>query len=203
MRLDAAALRRPAAVVRDRRHVGDARDLDAERIQRAHSGFATGAGPLDPHLEVLDAAVDRRLAGLLGRDLRRERRRLARALEARAAGRRPRERVALAVGDRDDRVVEGRVDVRDAFGDVLLDLLARARGGLRLLRLRGHAWAVLALFGRRRRAGGLARLARTFSRARIRARALAAHRQAAAMTHAAVAAEIHQPLDVHRHLAAE
>jgi hypothetical protein len=33
--------------------------------------------------------------------------------------------------------------------------------------------------------------------------ALAAHRQAAAVTEAAVAAQVHQALDVHRHLAAQ
>ena len=41
-------------------------------------------------------------------------------------------------------------------------------------------------------------LGRALAGARIGVRALAADRQAAAMTQAAVAAEIHQPLDVHR-----
>ena len=41
----------------------------------------------------------------------------------RAARSRPRERVALAVGDRDDGVVERSVDVGDAVGDDTLDLL--------------------------------------------------------------------------------
>src|SRR6185503_17150885 len=49
----------------------------------------------------------------------RERRRLARALEAVAARRRPGNRVALRVGDRDHRVVERRIHVRDARRDVL------------------------------------------------------------------------------------
>jgi hypothetical protein len=48
-----------------------------------------------------------------------------------------------------------------------------------------------------------ARLARTLAGAGIRAGALAANRQAAAMTEAAVAAEVHQALDVDRHLAAQ
>src|SRR5690606_41187028 len=46
-------------------------------------------------------------------------------------------------------------------------------------------------------------LARALPGARIGARALAADRQPAAMTHAAVAAEIHQPLDRHRVLATQ
>jgi len=97
-----------AAVVRNRGHVGDARDLHAQRVQRAHRGFAAGAGALDPHLEILHAVFRGGAAGALRGDLRSERRRLARALEARTAGRRPRQGVALPVGDRDDRVVEGR-----------------------------------------------------------------------------------------------
>src|SRR6185369_4423516 len=48
-----------------------------------------------------------------------------------------------------------------------------------------------------------ARLARTLAGAGIRAGALAANRQAAAMTEASVAAQVHQALDVDRHLAAQ
>jgi hypothetical protein len=59
--------------------------------------------------------------------------------KAATARSRPRERVALAIGDRDDRVVERRVHVRDRVRDVLLDLLAAglgtATGGLALLLL--------------------------------------------------------------------
>src|SRR5690606_3663610 len=44
---------------------------------------------------------------------------------------------------------------------------------------------------------------RALARARVGARALAAHGQPPAMPVAAVAAEIHQPLDRHRHLATQ
>src|SRR5437016_1876190 len=43
----------------------------------------------------------------------------------------------------------------------------------------------------------------TLAGARVRVRALAANRQTLAVTHAAIAAQIHQPLDVHRHFAAQ
>src|SRR6266851_9247444 len=46
-------------------------------------------------------------------------------------------------------------------------------------------------------------LARTLARARVGAGALAANRQPLAVTGAAVAAEVHQPLDIHRYLAAQ
>src|SRR5436189_4737038 len=48
-----------------------------------------------------------------------------------------------------------------------------------------------------------AALLRTLARARVRARALTANRQSLAMTDAAIAAEVHQSLDAHRHLAAQ
>src|SRR6202012_465503 len=47
------------------------------------------------------------------------------------------------------------------------------------------------------------RLGRTLARARVGVGALTAHRQSAAMTQAAIAAEVHQTLDVHAGLAAK
>src|SRR5712691_12137558 len=58
--------------------------------------------------------------------------------------------------------------------------------------------------GLRGRGGDLDRgLARTLPRARVGAGTLAANRQSLAMTGAAIAAQVHQPLDIHRHLAAQ
>src|SRR3954470_4349924 len=50
---------------------------------------------------------------------------------------------------------------------------------------------------------GLRGLARTLAGTGIGARALAAHRQATAMAEAAIAADVHQSLDVHRRLATQ
>src|SRR5262245_25636150 len=62
------------------------------------------------------------LAGArVGGHLRGERRRLAGALGTGRAGGLPDDDVALGVGERDDRVVERRLDVRLADGDVLPD----------------------------------------------------------------------------------
>ena len=60
--------------------------------------------------------------GALGSELRGERRRLTRALEATRARGAPRDRVPGDVGDGDDGVVERRADMRNAGLDVLLDL---------------------------------------------------------------------------------
>ena len=94
-------------------------------VQRAHRGLPSGAGTAHLHFEALHADLRRRVPRLLGGDLRREGRALARSTEAAAAGGRPAQRVALPIRDRDDRVVEGSVDVRDRVRDVLLDLLLR------------------------------------------------------------------------------
>src|SRR5689334_20482499 len=126
---DAALLRRTAPVVRDRRHVDDVEDLVADVVERTHGRLTTRTRALDADFQRLDAVVQRSAAGLLGGDLRSERGRLARAAETRAARRRPRQGITLAVRDRDDGVVERSVDVRDAVGDDALDLLLRSFRG--------------------------------------------------------------------------
>src|SRR5687767_8359002 len=126
---DAPLFGRAATVVRNRRHVLDARDLEPAGIQRADRGLATRAGPANAHLDGAQPVLLRRDARLLRRDLRGERRALARAAETGAARRRPGQRIALAVGDRDDRVVERRVHVRNAVRHLALGFLARLGGG--------------------------------------------------------------------------
>src|SRR5690606_9121470 len=106
----------------------NAGDLDAQRVQRTDGGFATGAGTLYTYVERLDAIFHGLATSLLGSNLCCERRGLARALETGATSRRPRQGVALAVGNGDDSVVERCVDVRDAVRYALFDLLASARG---------------------------------------------------------------------------
>src|SRR6059058_3680377 len=129
---DPPALRGTAAVVRHRGDVLDLPDLEAGGLQRADRGLTAGAGTLDEDVDLLHAVLLRLARAVLGGHLRRERRGLARALEADVAGGGPTDHVALWVGDRDDRVVERALDVRGAVGDVLLllaaDLLGSSRG---------------------------------------------------------------------------
>src|SRR5690606_16122064 len=185
--LDATLLRRTAPVVRDRRHVDDVGDLVAHIVERTDGRLAAGARALDADFKRLHAVVEGGLASLLCGDLGSERGGLARTAETRAARSRPRQRIALAVGDGDDGVVERSVDVGDAVGDDALDLLLRL--GCRL----GHDLVSLFPDG----------LARTLAGACIGPGALAAQREATAMAEAAVAGQVHQALDRHADLAAE
>ena len=121
-------------------------------------------------------SIARRGRGL-GRELRRERRALARALEPDVAGRGPRERVALLVGDRDDRVVERRLDVRDPVGDVLALTTARPPSSSLWFCHRLLTSLLLAGDG----------LLRTLAGACIGTGALTAHRKTTTVTDTAVA----------------
>src|SRR5215212_8639428 len=117
---DAAALARPATVVRHRRDVLDPCDLEAGGGQRTDRGLAARTRAFDEDVDLLQTVLLGGAGGLLGGQLRGERRGLAGALEANVAGARPRQRVALEVGDGDDRVVERGLDVRLPVQDVLL-----------------------------------------------------------------------------------
>src|SRR5262245_31804275 len=110
----APALAGPAPIVRDRRHVADRRDHEPRRLQRAQRRFAARARTRDLDLEGAHAMLLRLARSVFARDLSRVRGRFARALEAHGPGRRPGDRVALGVGDRDHRVVERGVHVRHA-----------------------------------------------------------------------------------------
>ena len=93
--------------------------LEAGGLERTDRRLATGPGALDEHLDLLQAVLDALAGGGVGGHLGGERSRLARALEARAASRLPGDHVALAIGQRDDRVVERGLDVRLPDRDVL------------------------------------------------------------------------------------
>src|SRR5262245_17578845 len=90
---DAALLGGAATVVRNRRHVRDARDLEATGVQRPDRGLAPRSWTAHADLDGAKPVLLRRHARLLGRHLRGKRCALARTAEARAARRRPGERV--------------------------------------------------------------------------------------------------------------
>src|SRR5256886_14768393 len=118
--LDPAPLRRTAAVVRLRRDIGNGADLEAGGLQRPDGGLTARTRALHEHVDLLHAVLLRLAGGVLGGQLRGERGRLTRTLEADVTRRRPGDDIALRIGDRHDRVVERALDVRGAVGDVLL-----------------------------------------------------------------------------------
>src|SRR5262245_46082271 len=212
--LDSPLLPRTAPVVRQRGHVLDGAHVEARGLERADGAFAARAGALDLHLELAHAELGGLLRARLGGLLRGERRRLARPLVADRARRGPAQGLPARVGDRDDGVVEARLDVADGAGHELLRLAGPLLGGGLLGALRGLR-ALGGLGGVRRFGGrggfllfshGLAlhlcdllardRLAGALPRARVRPRPLAAHRQVAAVPRPAVARDLLQPLDV-------
>src|SRR6185369_16931307 len=111
---DAATLRGAATVVRNGRHVTNERDAETGGLERSKRALATGAGALHEHRDGTHAVLDRATRRFFGGQLSRERRALAGSLEALRTGARPRHDVARDVGNRHDRVVERRLDVRDA-----------------------------------------------------------------------------------------
>src|SRR5215831_4427417 len=206
-------LRRPAPVVRNRRHVADRGDLETGGLQRADGRLAPSSGASHEHLDLLQAVLHRLAGRQLGGRLRGEGRALTRALEPGAPGARPGHDVPHPVRERDDRVVERRLDV----GDAGADFAPLAPLGALL------SWCGFRFFGHALRSRLLRRCCRRCRRGRRRRRRrllldhhaplgalpragigvgpLSAHRETAAMTDAAIGADVHQALDVHRDVA--
>src|SRR5579859_1300717 len=114
----AAALRRTAAVVRNRRNVANQNNVQPRGGERADRGFAAGTGPLYAHFDALHAVlVARDARGRQRGLLRGVRRALARTLEADGAGGRPAHGASVGIGDGDLRVVERRSHVHDTVRD--------------------------------------------------------------------------------------
>src|SRR5262249_59456518 len=101
-----------------------------------------GAGALAEDLDRLAAVLPAFPRTGVGGHLGGERCGLARAFEAGRGGGLPRDDVAVLVGERHDRVVERRLDVRLTDGDVLADAAARA-AARRLAARRCHYFAFL------------------------------------------------------------
>src|SRR5437764_3630734 len=130
--------------------------------------------------------------------LRRERGRLARALEAGGSGGLPADDVAVGVGDGHDRVVEARLDVGDPVGDVLLDPAAGAPLAACGLLWLWHCGGTSLLRRRRLAPAGDAHPARTLAGAGVGLGALATDRKPAAMPLPPVGADLREALDVLR-----
>ena len=128
---DPAALGPAAAVVGQGGDVADQGDLETGHLQGADGRLTAGTRTAHQHLDLAHALLQGAAGGGFGRGLGGEGGALAGALEAAGTGGGPADHLTGGVGDRDDGVVEGALDVRHAVGDVALGLLgAGLLGGL-------------------------------------------------------------------------
>src|SRR3989475_13259792 len=189
---DPTPFRRTTAVVRDRRHVPDHVDAKAGRLQRPNGRLAPGARALHVHVDLPHAALHRFLARHFTGPGRRERRAFAGPFETLVAGARPDDRVSAHVRDGHDRVIERGLNVGyAALDDLLLPLLAflpphAAPPSHDLERLPCLALAL-----------GL------FSCPCVCFGSLPSYRQPPAVPEPAIAPDVDEPFDVHRHFLAE
>src|SRR5579862_684276 len=193
--LDPAPLGGAAAVVRDGRDVSDRGHLESGGLERADRLLPTSPWALDVDLDLAHPVLHRAAGGTFGRERRSVRRALAGALEADDAGRAPADHGPTEVGDRDDRVVERRLDVNVTLGHVLALLATLLDGTLAV----GHGRAGFPLL----LPADADRLLRSAPLACVRLGPLAACRQVAPMATPAVRADLDQTLDVQGDFAAQ
>src|SRR5262245_5915851 len=145
------------------------------------------------------------LGGVFGGHLRRIGGRFPRAFETHGPSRRPSDGVALRVCNCDHGIVETRIHMCNARGDVLAFAAANAGGffthsrSFRGLAQTGRHSAVapsLFLLAGNRLRGSLAG-------AGIGMSSLSTDRQTSSMTQPTIAAKVHQPLDIHGHFASQ
>jgi hypothetical protein len=128
IRLNAATLLWAATVVRDRCHITNRSDTDAQCTQCAHRRFTTWAWAFDFDVEVFNTLFHRCTAGHFGGDLGCKWCGFTRTFETLATRRRPRQGIALAISDRDDGVVKRCVYVCYAVSNILANFFANTCG---------------------------------------------------------------------------
>src|SRR5271165_2184135 len=109
--LHPAALGRTAAIVWNRRDVADGPHVETGGGECAHCRFAPRSRAADPHIHAAHAVIACLIGGVRGGLLRREWRALPRSAEAQRSRALPRHCVPREIGDGDDRVVEGCLNV--------------------------------------------------------------------------------------------
>ncbi len=131
--LNTTTLLRAAAVVGNRRHISNHVDANAKCGQSANRRFTARTWSLDFDVKILDALFKCCASSDFRCNLSCERSRFTRTLKSLTTRRSPRQGVALAVRDRNNRVVERGVNVCHTVSDILAnfftDPLGRIIGG--------------------------------------------------------------------------
>jgi len=112
----------------DRGGVLDDLDPQTDDLQGADGGLASRPGALDADFHFVQTVFLGAVGGFLGGHLGGVGGAFTGPLEAGVAGGGPGDGIAFHVGDGDNGVVEGRLNVNDPPGDVLLDFLFGATG---------------------------------------------------------------------------
>ncbi len=109
----------------NRSHIRNAGDFKAYGIQGTNRRLTPWPRPLDPDFKIFYATFLCRLTRIFCGNLRCERSALTRSFEAIAAGSCPGQGISLTIGYRNDRIVEGSVNMRDSLCHILFDFLTR------------------------------------------------------------------------------
>src|SRR6266496_5527867 len=107
----------------NRRDVLDSANFNTGGLQRTNRGLTAGSRSADAHFHAAYAVITRHVGGVAGGLLRSKWRAFARSAEAERARTLPGEHVAGLVRDRNDCVIEGRLNVHNSKRDVLAFLL--------------------------------------------------------------------------------
>ncbi|MPM91761.1 hypothetical protein SDC9_138895 [bioreactor metagenome] len=183
--------------MRDGRHVLDEVHIQPCGLQGADGRFTAGTGAFYVHFNGLEAMLHRAAGGGFRCHLGCERSGLLGSAEPERTCARPADGVALQVGDGHKGVVEGGTDVRCAALNIFA-LAAFPRGSGLLYLFRCCHFRLSSLLSL-----AALRALRAFASSRVLLGALSANGQAFAVTHAAVTADLDQPLDVHRSFTAK
>ena len=205
--------------MRNRRNVPNKSNLDPRRLNSTHCRLAAGPRTFHPHLASIHTELARRLSGANTGLLRCEWSALPRPVEAKRAGRRLADQVTFQIRDRHQCVVEARLNVNDSLrhqsplfalerlflAGFCLSFCHNPRDVVMLKRRpfgHGSRFTDHFLLLPCRLLLGYGHATRPLAGARIRVCPLTSNRKPSAVTQAAVAADVHHPLDVHLDLLA-
>ena len=191
--------------MRYRGNIRDRFDLQPHRLDSANGILAARSGTSDDHIHFLDAHCLGSLDGLFSRQAGSEGCALAGSFETHRTSATPTKGVSIRVGYGHDRIVEGCKYMHLSGGQRALSFLGATSAACRTYSL-SHNTSFVPLNGLLLAALAASApgdgLLNTLASAGIGACALSMDRQVAPMTQTAVAADLHQSLDIHLLLAA-
>src|SRR5580692_6975038 len=121
--LHSAAFRRTASVVRNRGNVTNRAHFNPGGSQSAHGRLAARSRTADANVDAADSMIARHVCGIRRSLLRGKGSALARTPETQRSRTLPRQNVAIHVGNGHDRVVEGRLHIRQTVRHMFALLL--------------------------------------------------------------------------------